>query len=813
MSSSPPKRTRLNPCLTCNTTFNVGFCPFCTGGTFCNAHLGAHLRTCGCCGLGFCASVVHALDQTDAANHPCCARSLEQCPHCLSGGRYCRTHSLDAHIAVADVDLHDCCAASLRTCPHCTGAFCQVHSLIPHESAAKDAANEVCCTASLQECDHCKQEFCGAHSYGPHRLLNGSHTFCAAKAATCKHCKLVYCSVHETHAELTADCDSSHKSCAVAAVACTECNELFCRACQRDKTRRTLCVVCLKKSRKSGLVKLSIHAEDERVPGTDDRRRQTWLAGPLKSSSSKGRATPPPPLSSGKTEKEDIEELKQFDRGHLLALELGGVDHSSNIAPMIREFNQSGKWRQMEIALGGLLGKQSLYDVDGGEISATDVEKKIATFTLRSPLTVNVVSWIFEVRLFYDDLVGDSRIPVWFYVRLLRGDKVAAHFSFANRCGKTATMPDASDQLEFIAADDLYRKLSKEQRDKLVWEAMRDDYRDAGDPSRPNQLLQFMHDVNFLCREKGLELVFERMQVEAQKGSTAYTDFQRAILRKFNRWKNAGKFLSDAQKGAFEGEEADVHQTLDECGGRSAPEVDHIDPSYTSGANSYMNARLVSAQHNHLYREKKESGAKSLDRLLHDLWLAGELAFWYEDDARTVTGKTTFTALRSKYMVHDQEVFESGKVAEFLQKYFADDVVFDSKLNLNIKNSNWPYEPFRGDDLVAKRQTFLKAERSRLEKYQKEKNLNAAYVTSRQALEKGVQTFIDDKDHPERKELMLLLADTKKKLCWPSDVLKTDGGETAAVDSSMFEALAPEDARKDEAYRKLMERWKKYSEG
>jgi hypothetical protein len=37
-----------------------------------------------------------------------------------------------------------------------------------------------------------------------------------------------------------------------------------------------------------------------------------------------------------------------FDRGHLIALELGGVDHGLNIVPQVRLWQQSGEWRSVE---------------------------------------------------------------------------------------------------------------------------------------------------------------------------------------------------------------------------------------------------------------------------------------------------------------------------------------------------------------------------------------------------------------------------------------------------------------------------------
>ncbi len=83
---------------------------------------------------------------------------------------------------------------------------------------------------------------------------------------------------------------------------------------------------------------------------------------------------PPPPLVSGKTlNNDDIEELKQFDRGHLVALEIDGADSYRCIVPMNRQFNQSGKWRTMERTIGKLIDGVDQKDVDGGTVKGEPV--------------------------------------------------------------------------------------------------------------------------------------------------------------------------------------------------------------------------------------------------------------------------------------------------------------------------------------------------------------------------------------------------------------------------------------------------------
>lgn len=804
------KRQKLGPtCIVCGV-LTAQRCPHCDE-DYCGFHLAAHPAA-----------------TLDALGHLSCAR-LVTCPHCAQ--QLCRQHSWLGHRAGFQNDAagDSCCATALQQCTHCAQGFCSVHSWTTHQNAYQnDGAAHSCCAASLQQCTHCAKGFCNTHSWGTHQggYQNDAagHSCCAGSLKQCTHCTQRFCGTHSVHAEITA-ATCTHKTCAAAQATCAVCAKQYCQNCKATLMVRDLCKVDLTASAKTATVG-NIHVKYEKVPGYKNTvERTTAVDGPIKSVSAGDRVTPPPPLCSGKTERaDDIAELKQYDRGHLIALELDGADDKYLIVPMIRQFNQSGAWRQMETSLVALLGGKGLVDVDGNAVSAkTSSAVTNIDLSLRVPNTVNNTKWHLEVRIFYDDVLGDSRVPVWFYVRVLYNKKVWTHFSFANRCGKKKTLPEKDEQVEFHAAQAIYGTLNKTKRDLVVDKALKEAYTDdALDPVRPNQLLEFMRDVNIRAKSLNQQDVFTCMVIETQGKSKPYTDFQRKILRKFNRWKNGGALRSDVQNdGVFVGEKRDAHQTLDECGGRSAPEVDHINPGYQGGGNFYINARLVSFHHNHLYREKKTIGAKKVCDELYALYLVSTLAFSHEGEVRYMVRGKEFVIPTSMFrgtLLPGKEVKEGTKPAQqFLQEMFEDDVLFnDASVNRTYKitPSDQPYKDVK--PMLTARQTFLKAADGTAQKYAAEKNLEPKYTASRNSHEAAVQDVIDNVNHPVRIEVVKLikaatnLSNDQLPLCKPSDRLNLDkGGETGGVDDGTFTAVALNQAQSEKAYTDLVGRWDK----
>jgi hypothetical protein len=79
----------------------------------------------------------------------------------------------------------------------------------------------------------------------------------------------------------------------------------------------------------------------------DDRNptRPVALVGRIQPTPTKGRPNPPQPISGF------VCASTPFDLGHIMALELGGPDVTENIVPQYRHWQETGRWRQMEVAL------------------------------------------------------------------------------------------------------------------------------------------------------------------------------------------------------------------------------------------------------------------------------------------------------------------------------------------------------------------------------------------------------------------------------------------------------------------------------
>lgn len=139
-------------------------CSHCLG-NFCGTNRGTHQATfaldsenhnccltskkpCPVCHLQFCQT--HKFGDHDLTFH--------ECSHC--GGNFCSTN-LEAHQESFDEDAaeHDCCADSLEECSHCHENFCSAHSLDDHLLDAPGCGHESC-ESDNKECNTCGNFFC-----------------------------------------------------------------------------------------------------------------------------------------------------------------------------------------------------------------------------------------------------------------------------------------------------------------------------------------------------------------------------------------------------------------------------------------------------------------------------------------------------------------------------------------------------------------------------------------------------------------------------------------------------------------------------
>lgn len=629
-----------------------------------------------------------------------------------------------------------------------------------------------------------------------HQLANDAagHAVCRTTATQCATCANWYCNAACIAGHIAANC--GHAACPTTRATCGGCNLIFCNTCAGLWTT-DICTGCTADVQ-TELIAGKYNVRHQLISGTGgQRRRQLSIEGPIRSVGVEDRDSPPPPLSSGFTRADDeTGDIKQFDCGHLIALELDGEDDSKCIVPMMRQFNRSpGSWRTMETNIGRLIAGENLVDVNDGVVLARPpVAPTTIDLSLRTDNTVDR-TWQMEVYLFYNDSVGDARIPVWFYVRIYRRQTLHAHFSLANRCTIPPAFPTAEEIAEYQAATDLFAAADGPEFTKLTADDTRPMYVRPPNPNPPPyQVLQYMEDVNDFARDNDEDAVFVTLRKLGQRGGmTPYDEAQRPTIRKFNRWRNNGQLRSDVSADwQYVGERADPYQLLSECGSRSAPEVDHVAPSYQQGANLYINARLVSFYHNHLYREKKEAGSIEVDILLINQFRRNDpkrLAFMnparearYWDGVERVT---QMAYIQSRYWIRSSEVVAgTTSVRDFLNATFGDDALFfgaDRNRNLRISTSANPYKSFRA--VIIARQTFLQAHDGREIKYQAEVDLSGAYNTSIGNHQNAVADFIADHTNAERQRLLVLIGAALKTdmsplpLCRPSDVLLPGGGE------------------------------------
>ncbi|MCU1258412.1 MAG: non-specific endonuclease, partial [Bryobacterales bacterium] len=533
----------------------------------------------------------HAVYGNDRASQPCCSGNGGQCLGC--GAIYRNTAGPPHPYYGPDAAMQPCCGAYGRQCPGCQANY-RTAAGAPHAVLGNDGNGQAVCLGNGRMCATCGLPGRNA-DHQEFEDLEG-HRMCPGSGAQCPHCGLDVC---------TAICGPEHKRTST---------------CHGDKCIRSVCAECEGCSVCRGALTIDLCAtcadvieetvdhlkvRHQLVPGQAAQvRRQLTITGSIRPKAVGNRTTPPPSLSTlevkltlpGMTPYDDILEMKQFDRGHLVALELRGFDDTKNIVPMNYRFNRSGKWRTMETTIGNLMKGTDATDINGGTVRATPAMQSTVGLTLKRKNNL-ATHFEIEIWLYYDDARGDPRVPVWFYVRLLKSQHLIAHFSMGNRCDKSATMPHADEFAEFAAAEFLFRSVDAHQLKNIklgAWFERDDELFDTllpanlsvvepegykkpsdlkllrklhtdlgkyvvGDPFPavpPNQLLQFMWDVNQAADHQGFGVVFQTMELGAQKESTPYDSFQREYIRAFKRWKTratGGNLPSDAVAGAYAG--------------------------------------------------------------------------------------------------------------------------------------------------------------------------------------------------------------------------------------------------------------------
>ncbi len=307
-------------------------------------------------------------------------------------------------------------------------------------------------------------------------------------------------------------------------------------------------------------------------------------------------------LKAAEEEASRLGPLQDFDKGHLVALFLGGVDNSWQIVPQVRDVNR-GSWLAMESEIFAMAKDTASLAVSAG-------------LMVRGTNTLANRAIDLEVYIHHSDVggtfdIGDPRIPACFYVRvwLTSGvsDRAAiAHYLLLNRSRNVTPWPGDSEIAAFRYAHKALKLAmpvyaathpSAKPADYDPWPNDLPDVPNAKDyTSVPYGALQWLHDT-------------DQYVVVSSFAAAAYESSAISLIRKYNLWRNVGFLGSDADakysgKEWNKDEKPDPFPVLDESSGQAYPEVDHIVPKKSGGLNSYANARLVSFSLNHIYREK-----------------------------------------------------------------------------------------------------------------------------------------------------------------------------------------------------------------
>jgi hypothetical protein len=262
------------------------------------------------------------------------------------------------------------------------------------------------------------------------------------------------------------------------------------------------------------------------------------------------------------------DDLASYDKGHIIANELGGPDSSDNIVPMYPFFNRNGAWRCLELEIGQLFGSGVLtmeveiaYGVDGRIPSAFAVA-----------VAVNGAKKIDEKIQHLVPKFDKVDVP----------KEIADLFAYGKK-----NMPNdwGKDQV-------LLRFPTKGPRPYAVLD-----------------WLVLEKKVTKWPAFKYLDKSFPESNPESNE-MEPFGDQKRALVKMYNAWENGGFLKSDAYllSSSLWGTK-DPFEYLREYSAHDKPEVDHIIPKGNGGYNYYRNARLVSwFLNNKLERMKDYSG-------------------------------------------------------------------------------------------------------------------------------------------------------------------------------------------------------------
>lgn len=274
-----------------------------------------------------------------------------------------------------------------------------------------------------------------------------------------------------------------------------------------------------------------------------------------------GRAAAPVPISFVSTVDGAVDaEIRQgWHRGHMAGLEIGGENESYNIAPMLPGFNRGSVWRGVEHAT------RQASTAAGKNNYVTLIELAYGLADPRIPSAVSVTRKSRASALApYVTVPGDPSVHS-------HEGAVTAHPEKAERKLLTRKLVGQAHLLGRMEVENT-REAQQALREGHLPKSKKAQWPD--DPAnRPYGNLDL------------LNIGYKLPQVFTIESGREFSQEQRQIIIKANLSHN-GALVSDDPK--------DPHQDLSENGTVDFPEVDHIIPKSSGGANAFSNARVVS---------------------------------------------------------------------------------------------------------------------------------------------------------------------------------------------------------------------------
>jgi hypothetical protein len=323
--------------------------------------------------------------------------------------------------------------------------------------------------------------------------------------------------------------------------------------------------------------------------GGDNRLRPIKVTGQLQNTK-KERVPTPPALSlmaapfkdatkrdfnqlnwnAWDTKKVDPD-LGNFDRGHLIALSLGGPNQSCNIVPMYQWFNQRGPWRHLE--------------------------RRLKKWSKKNTLQITI-----EVA--YSGS-GDPRIPSGFRVTVTNsGQNQVTTIPHLIPPMQQIIIPNELQAL-FLTGEQAFKQISNYQPRIPAYKNKDTKHMYPLAGPRPYAILDFLveqfSDQTWPGKACYCGTDYNLRSSSGVSPGHGFSDKQIVLIKFYNAWKNDGWLVSDGN-AKTDPEKAhgppDQKTQLNEYGDNDSPEVDHIIPESVGGSNLYSNARVVSQECN-----------------------------------------------------------------------------------------------------------------------------------------------------------------------------------------------------------------------